>query len=81
MRTNGRGRIYGWVEIFRSALPAWAEDVPYNVVAVKLDDAPGIVVTGNVPDAGEDGMQVGMPVEVIFDDVSEGISIPRWRLL
>ena len=81
MRASGRGRIYGWVEIFQSVLPAWAEDVPYNVVEVELDDAPGIVVTGNVPDAGEDGVTVGMPVEVIFDDVSEEISIPRWRLL
>ncbi len=81
VRTSGRGRIYGWVEIFQSVLPAWAEDVPYNVVEVELDDAPNIVVTGNVPDAGEDGVTVGMPVEVIFDDVSEEISIPRWRLL
>ena len=81
VRTNGRGRIYGWVEIFQSVLPAWAEDVPYNVVEVELDDAPGVVVTGNVADVGEDGVTVGMPVEVIFDDVSEEISIPRWRLL
>lgn len=79
VRVSGRGRIFGWEEIYQPVLPAWLEDAPYNVVEVELDDAPGVVLTGNVPDAGEDELTMGVPVEVVFDDVTDDITIPRWR--
>jgi hypothetical protein len=33
----------------------------------------------NVVDAGETGVAVGMPVEVVFHDTGEGSALPRFR--
>jgi uncharacterized OB-fold protein len=37
---SGRGRIYSWVVIHRALDPVFAQDVPYTVVAVDLDEGP-----------------------------------------
>ena len=76
---SGKGKIYGWIEVFQPVLPMWRENIPYNIVEVELDDAPGVIITGNVPEAGENQLTVGMPVEVFFDDVTSDVTMPRWR--
>ena len=78
-KVSGQGKVYGWCEIYQPVLPAFAASVPYNVVEVALEDAPGVVLTGNMPDSGADEVHVGMAVEVTFDDVDDQITIPRWR--
>jgi uncharacterized OB-fold protein len=80
-QVSGKGKIYAWIEVNQAVLPLWRDLVPYNVVQVELDDAPNVILTGNVPAAAEDSLRVGLPVEVIFDDVAEGVSIPRWQLV
>ena len=78
---SGKGKIYAWIEVYHAVLPQWRDKVPYNVVQVELDDAPGVVLTGNVPAAAEGGLRVGLPVEVTFEDVAEDVAIPRWELV
>lgn len=40
MDASGRGRVYSWVTIHRALDPAFAEDVPYTVLSVDLDEGP-----------------------------------------
>ena len=34
---SGRGTIYSWVVVNRALHPVYAEDVPYTIVAVRLE--------------------------------------------
>jgi uncharacterized OB-fold protein len=72
---SGRGRIWSWVVAHPPVLPAFADRAPYNVVVVELDE--GVRIIGNVLDAPE--IREGMDVEVAWEDVEEGVSLPVWR--
>jgi len=58
--------------------PGFAEDVPYVVVIVELEDEPGIRVLGNLLGSRGEGLAVGLPVEVEF--VPGEVTLPQWRL-
>jgi uncharacterized OB-fold protein len=85
---SGRGRIWSYVIPHPPLLPAYAEQLPYNVVVVELAEAPRIRLVGNLvsaPDAPlnsvEPGkLRIGAPVRVVFAEVAAGVVVPRWRL-
>jgi hypothetical protein len=58
-------------------LPAFAEKTPYNVAVVELDE--GVRMVGNVLGISGGELREGTEVEVVFEDVEEGVSLPQWR--
>lgn len=75
---SGRGTVFSHATVHRAFLPELASHVPYTVVVVALDDAPGIRIVSNLLD-GE--ARIGLPVEVVFEDVSADVTVPRFRAL
>jgi hypothetical protein len=52
--------------------------VPYTVVLVEAEDAPGVRFVGSIP--GRDtGYYAGMPMEVVFEDMGDASLLPQWR--
>lgn len=52
---SGRGRIYSWIVVHRALHPAFADDIPYTIVAVDLDEGPrlaGRLLDGDPRDRG-----------------------------
>jgi uncharacterized protein len=76
-RATGRGKISSWVVVHQEGLPAFRNDLPYNAVQVELDE--GVRLTGNVVGVQNRDLRVGLPVEVVFDDVSANATLPRFR--
>jgi hypothetical protein len=52
-------------------------EVPYTVVLVEPDDAPGVRFVGSQPGRGET-LRAGMAMVVTFDTLEEGIVLPQW---
>ena len=77
---SGRGEIYSYTIIHHPALPALKQDVPYNVVVVAFADAPGARLISNL--IGEpDRIRIGLPVEVVWDEVRPDLVLPRFRAI
>jgi uncharacterized OB-fold protein len=74
----GTGVIAGRIFMHQVYYRAFAQDVPYNVVWVELDEGP--MMTANVVDAVKEDIEVGRRVQVAFDPVTSEITIPRFRL-
>jgi len=53
-------------------------DVPYNVVLVDMEE--GVRLMSTVVDCPPEQLEVGMQVEVVFDDVAEEITLPKFRV-
>jgi len=79
VRMQGTGTIYSWIVVHPPVLPAFAADAPYSVVLVQLDDDPTLRLVGTVIDIANDELAAGIPVEVVFDDVTPDVTLPRWR--
>jgi uncharacterized OB-fold protein len=77
LQLSGRGTILSWVVFRRAYDPAFEADVPYNVALVELEE--GVRMFSNVVGAGLDEIEVGMEVEVVFDDVAPDLTLSRFR--
>ena len=76
---RGTGTIYSWIVVHPPVLPAFAGDAPYSVVLVQLDEQPTLRLVGQVVDIPIDQLAAGIPVEVVFDDVTPEVTLPKWR--
>ncbi len=74
---SGKGTIHSYVVVPRPAHPAFRDKVPYGVVLVDLEE--GVRLISNVVDVPSDQLSIGMPVEVVFDDVAEDVTLPRFK--
>ena len=74
---SGRGRIYSYTITHRPPSLTFEEEVPYTVALVELEE--GVRLMSNIVDIKPENVNVGMTVEVVFDDISPTISLPRFR--
>jgi uncharacterized OB-fold protein len=72
---SGRGYVYTWTVYHQAYHPAFP--VPYNVAVIELEEGPRLV--SNIVECPLDQIRIGMPVEVVFDHVAEGIALPKFR--
>ena len=73
---SGKGKVYSMTVAHRTIHPGFM-DLPYAVVIVEMEE--GIRTVGDIVNAKPDDIYIGMPVEVVFDDVTEEITLPRFR--
>ena len=74
---SGRGVVSTFVVVRQPWFPAFAGDVPYNVVQVELEEGPRL--TSNLVGIANEDVAVGLEVEAVFDDVDEETTLPRFR--
>lgn len=73
---SGRGTVHSTIVFHQVYNPAFAQDVPYNVSLVKLEEGPRMI--SNVVGVPPSAVKVGDAVQVCFDRVTEEIAIPRF---
>ncbi|HZR99586.1 MAG TPA: Zn-ribbon domain-containing OB-fold protein [Chloroflexota bacterium] len=78
VKASGRGKIWSYTTTYHGFSRAWKEAVPYTVVVVELDEGPRM--TSNLVDADPAAIKVGLPVEVVWDDVTNEVTLPKFRL-
>jgi uncharacterized OB-fold protein len=85
---SGRGTIWSFVVPHPPLLPAFSVLAPYNVIAVALDEDPTIRLVGNlltqagggIDEVDPNQIEIGASVRVVFDKLTEEITLPRWVL-
>ena len=75
--SSGRGVVYSFTVVRQAFLPALARAVPYVVAIVELEDAQ-VRLFSNVIGIAVDAVRVGLPVEVVWDDIAPGVAVPRF---
>ncbi|MEN9775593.1 MAG: hypothetical protein RL322_2663, partial [Pseudomonadota bacterium] len=77
--TVGLGTVLSWVVFHKSYFASFNDDVPYNVALIKVDEGP--VLCTNIVGIDNDMISAGLRVKVVFDDVNQEFSIPRFAPL
>ncbi len=78
---SGRGVIHAFTINYIGRNPGGGfSDVPYAVVLVELEE--GARMMGNLVDVEPNPakIKVGQPVELVYDDVTDEITLPRFRI-
>jgi uncharacterized OB-fold protein len=73
-RATGRGTVSTFTVVHKAWFPAFAAEIPSNVVQVELEEGPRL--TANLVDGVP---RIGLQVEVVFDAVTPDITLPRFR--
>jgi uncharacterized OB-fold protein len=73
----GRGTVFSYAVMHQVYHPGFADEVPYAVVQVELEEG-GRLLT-NVVDCPPDELTIGMPVEVVFEDRTPEVTLPKFR--
>ena len=76
-QASGKGKLYTYGIMHQKYHPAFAEETPYNYALVELDEGPRLVT--NIVDCEPDDMKTDMPVEAVFDHVSDEATLIRFR--
>jgi len=78
-QASGRGKLYSYAIQYRPQGPGFENEVPYITAIVELEEGPRLMtnLVGVEPDPA--AIRCDMPVEVVFEDVNEKVSLPKFR--
>jgi uncharacterized OB-fold protein len=72
------GTVYSWTRVWHASHPALVEHVPYVVLVVELDHAPGIRLIGNRIGDQLAPVEIGTPVSAVFEH-HQDYTLVQWR--
>lgn len=75
--SSGKGHIYSWVNFVYKNAAYPGIKVPYLVLLVEMLE--GVRVISNAYDITREEIYVGMPVEVVFDDIADDLTLPKFK--
>ncbi|MSQ61099.1 MAG: Zn-ribbon domain-containing OB-fold protein [Dehalococcoidia bacterium] len=73
--SSGTGKVYSYTTVWRPQTPSF--EVPYVVAIIDIDG--GYQMLSNVINVPPDQVKVGMAVEVVWDDVTDTITLPKFQ--
>jgi len=76
VEVSGRGKVFSFV-VYHRVYNEWFRDkVPYVVAVIELEEGPRLI--SNVVGMPVEDVRCELPVQVVFDDVREGVVIPQF---
>lgn len=78
IKASGHGKIYSYTVVTNNPPSVFADQLPYVVAIVELDE--GVRLATNVVDTPVERLACDTPVEVVFDDVTEELTLPKFRV-
>jgi uncharacterized OB-fold protein len=76
-RSSGRGRVFTWTTTAMPLHPAFKDAVPYATVVVEMDE--GVRIVSELVDCRPEEIAIDMPVRVVFDAVTDAVTLPKFR--
>ena len=82
-QVSGKGKVYMFYMCHDNSIAGFEDKVPYPVIVVELDEQPGMLVMSNLLnfefDAYGTGINLGMPVEVLYEKATDDFTIPQFQ--
>jgi len=78
---DSRGTVRSWTVVRQSFLPGFDDDLPFVLVDVELDVQAELRMIGRLLDGVDVPLQVGDVVDVAFEDLAPGVSVPAFALV
>ncbi len=76
VKVSGTGEVFSYNVMHQVYHPGFAGEVPYAVVVVKLTE--GAKMNSNFLGVKPHDIRIGMPVKVIFEDVTDEVTLPKF---
>ena len=77
VKCSGKGEVYTFTVTHQHRGAGFREDLPFVMAYIKLEE--GVRMLSNIIQCDPATVHVGMPVEVVFEDVNDEISLPKFK--
>lgn len=77
VKSKGKGKVWTFSIHHMGPSKAYKGDPPHVVALVEMDE--GVKMMSNIVDCDPHDVQIGMEVEVVFDDVTDDITLPKFK--
>jgi uncharacterized protein len=77
--SKGLGKVFSWTVTHAPFHPLLASLVPYAVLIVELEE--GVKMVSGLRNLPIDKLELGLPVEVVFEQVAENMTMPYFQPL
>jgi uncharacterized OB-fold protein len=76
-QVSGRGTVESWCRFHQVYFEGFADEVPYTVIVVRLEEGPRLF--SNLVDGPQNEIEIGLPVEACFDDVTPEVTLVKFK--
>jgi hypothetical protein len=76
VESSGRGTVYSYTVVQSNAPSAFIADMPFVIAIVRLEE--GVQMLTNIVGCSPDEVCCEMPVQVTFERLAEGVSLPKF---
>jgi uncharacterized OB-fold protein len=77
VRASGKGTVYTFTVTYQNQAPGFRDQLPYVLAYVELEE--GVRLLTNIVDCDPEAVRIGMPVEVVFEDATAAVTLPKFR--
>ena len=77
IRCTGYGTVYNYTVTYQSVIQGFDEDLPYIFAIIELEE--GVRMSTNLVGCDPDEVKIGMPVEAVFENINDEVSLPKFR--
>ena len=74
---SGRGEVYTYTVVHRPI--AAGQPLPTVIAVIALEGAGGVRMISNLVGVDPAAVRIGLPVELVWEDMSADLAIPRFR--
>ena len=74
---SGRATLFTFAIMHQRYHPGFFDEIPYNIAVVELEEGPRL--NTNIVGVPNERLRVGMPLVVTFEEVGEGVVLPKFR--
>jgi len=77
--SNVTGTVYSYIVPHRAFVAGFADEAPYAVLIVNVEQAPGVKILANLVNSPWQSAKIGMSVRMVWEDRSSDVTIPQWE--
>jgi uncharacterized OB-fold protein len=78
---SGRATIYTFTVMHQRDVAGFEDEAPFVTIVVELTEQAQLLMVSNLPKGDRSKLSIGAEVEVYFEERSEGVVIPQFRII
>jgi len=75
--SSGDGTVYSYSTVHHPPFEEWEDAVPYTLGFIQLEE--GVYIFSQIINCDPEDIAVDMPVSVVFDHVSDDVTLPKFE--
>ena len=79
VKASGKATLFTYAIVHRPFHPGFVGDLPLVTALVELEEGPIMPTNIVMDDPTPEKLQIGMSLEVVFEDITDTISLPKFK--